>query len=171
MSVPAFPADVAGQVRVTRERGLTTVVWLVGEHDLSTVDAVTEAFAAVMAAGSTDVVVDLSGVGFMGASTVGVLVDADRLFTLYGGSLKLRSPSRCAARVVEVCGLTAMLTVAPATGRGALASWVAVPTEPVSGASGADLESVHGEAQRCGGSSERANLYGECGAHGSGHSP
>ena len=52
-----------------------------------------------------DVVVDLSGVDFMGASTVGVLVRASELLQKRARSLTLRWPSTRALRVLGLCGL------------------------------------------------------------------
>lgn len=112
------------------------VVWLRGEHDLSTVPVVSEAMAWVIAVDGSDVVVDLSEVQFMGAATLGVLVGARELLRVRSRSLVVRSPSRCARRVLELCGDTGLLDrVEPAalTGTaGALGTWVQVPaTHPV----------------------------------------
>lgn len=46
-----------------------TVVWLSGEHDLSTVAALSESLAGALALDEADLVLDLSGVEFMGAVT------------------------------------------------------------------------------------------------------
>ena len=55
----------------TQHRGLSGAVQLTGEHDSATAVAVTERIAAD---GSHQIVVDMSAVTFMDASTVGVLV-------------------------------------------------------------------------------------------------
>jgi hypothetical protein len=45
-----------------------TVMWLSGEHDLSTVDPLSEMLARAFALDDADVVLDLSGVQFMGGA-------------------------------------------------------------------------------------------------------
>ena len=50
-----------------------TVVWLIGEHDTSTVRELSTTLARAIALDDTDLVVDLTGVGFMDASTMRVL--------------------------------------------------------------------------------------------------
>jgi anti-sigma B factor antagonist len=106
------------------------VVWLRGEHDVSTVAALAEAMARAVALDDRDVVVDLSGVQFMDAATVGVIIRARDLLRLRSRSLRLRSPSTRARRVFDLCGLADLLDPRPVdtTGTaGALGTWVAVP--------------------------------------------
>jgi anti-sigma B factor antagonist len=83
----------------------TAVVWLSGEHDLSTVDALSETLARAFALDEADVVLDLSGVQFMGAATIEVIVRAKDVLDLRSRALTLRSPSESTQRVVELCGL------------------------------------------------------------------
>ncbi len=90
---------------VVRQGEAQTVVWLSGEHDLSTVDALSETLARVFALGDCHVVLDLSGVEFMGAATIHVIVRAKVLLNLESRTLTLRSPSRSARHVVDLCGL------------------------------------------------------------------
>jgi anti-sigma B factor antagonist len=110
-----------------------TVVWLRGEHDISTEAALSEAMARAIALDDADLVVDLSGVQFMGAATVGVIVRNRNLLRLRSRSLALRSPSTRARRVLHLCGLADRVDprpvdATPRTGiRGALGTWVAVP--------------------------------------------
>jgi anti-sigma B factor antagonist len=89
-------------VRRTEPR---TVVWLSGEHDLSTLDALSETLARAFALDDADVVLDLSGVQFMGAATIDVIVRAKGVLDLRSRALTLRSPSESAQRVVDLCGL------------------------------------------------------------------
>jgi anti-sigma B factor antagonist len=114
------------------------VVWLRGEHDASTVVALSETMARAIALDDADVVVDLSGVHFMGAATVGVIIRAGEFLRLRSRSLVLRSPSRCARRILDVCGLANLLDSRPVdatrmTGAaGALGTWVEMPaSDPV----------------------------------------
>jgi anti-anti-sigma factor len=110
------------------------VVWLRGDHDVSTVEALSETLAGAMALDDCDLVVDLSEVEFMGAATIGVLVRARELLRSRSRSLVLRSPSRCARRILDLCGQGDLLEPRRAdatagTGTaGALGTWVTVPT-------------------------------------------
>ena len=109
------------------------VVFLRGEHDRATRAAVSTAIGARVTLGRGDLVIDLSGVTFMDASTVGVIVDARTALRHRGRDLVLRQPSSCARRLIELCGLADLLERprdprAPAQGD-ALSSWVAVPTD------------------------------------------
>lgn len=110
-----------------------TVVWLRGEHDASTVAALSETMARAVALDDSDLVVDLSEVQFIGAATIGIIIRTREFLRLRSRSLSLRSPSTCAGRILDVCGLadlldTRLADVARMNGiPGALASWVAVP--------------------------------------------
>lgn len=127
---------------VTASRGLAshegrdadrTVVWLRGEHDISTVAGLSETMARAIALDDADLVVDLSGVQFMDASTIGVVIGARNFLRPRSRSLALRSPSRCARRVLDLCGLAGLVDPGPVEGTritepaDALGTWVAVP--------------------------------------------
>jgi anti-anti-sigma factor len=107
------------------------VVWLRGEHDLSTVAELSEAIAGAILLDDADVVVDLSDVQFMGGATVGVLRRARDLLRARSRCLVLRSPPTCASRVIELCGDADLLAPGDATptigAAGALGTWVPVP--------------------------------------------
>jgi anti-anti-sigma factor len=92
-----------------------TVVWLRGEHDVSTVAALSEIMARAIALDDADVVVDLSEVQFMGAAAVGVVIRAQEFLRLRSRLLVLRSPSEGARRVLEVCGHADLLDPAKST--------------------------------------------------------
>jgi anti-sigma B factor antagonist len=102
-----------------------TVVWVAGEHDGGTRARLSRALYEAGQLDDGDVIVDLSGVTFMDASTVGTLVGAGNLLRAQSRSLGLRSPSRAALRALELCGLADIATSAPA-----LRSWVEVPAIP-----------------------------------------
>jgi anti-anti-sigma factor len=110
-----------------------TVVWLRGEHDVSTVAALSETMARAIALDDADVVVDLSDVQFMAAATVRVIIRAREFLRLRSRFLVLRSPSECARRILDVCGHSDLLDpriadATPLTGpAGALGTWVVVP--------------------------------------------
>jgi anti-anti-sigma factor len=72
---------------------------------LLTVDELWERLARAFALDDADVVLDLSGVQFMGAATIDVIVRAKDALDLRSRVLTLRSPSESAQRVVDLCGL------------------------------------------------------------------
>ena len=131
-----FSSVTVSRLHVTAFAGRNsdrTVVWLRGEHDVSTVAALSEVMARAIALDDADVVVDLSDVQFMGAATVGVIVRAREFLRLRSRLLVLRSPSECVRRIVDVCGHSDLLDAriadaTPLTGPGgALGTWVVVP--------------------------------------------
>lgn len=118
-----------GTALVERDNGMT-VVWLRGEHDVSTRPELARSLAGAIALDRNDLVVDLSEVQFLDASTIGVLVAAREFLRARSRSLALRSPSKFARRLLDVCGLGDLVEPrrvdAPTAGI-ALRSWVAVP--------------------------------------------
>ena len=96
---------------VRRDHAGRTVYSLRGEHDASTAVALSSDLARVMTANEADVVLDLSEVSFMGASTVGIIVKAREFLAQQNRRLTVQLPTPCARRVLEICGL-ADLTVA-----------------------------------------------------------
>ncbi len=114
------------------------VVWLVDEHDLSTDDALCLTLARAIALDSAGLVLDMSQVTFMAASTLGVMIRARDFLRQRSRSLTVRSPSAPVVRVVLACGMSDLLGPSLATavegtgpagdeGAEALATWVAVP--------------------------------------------
>lgn len=122
-----------GPLAFARRDPARTVVWLRGEHDVSTVAAFSETMARAIARDDGDLVVDLSEVLFMGSATVSVIVRARDLLESRARALTLRSPSRCARRILDLCGRADLFDsrrvgATPVTGAaGALGTWVAVP--------------------------------------------
>ncbi len=105
-----------------------TVVWLSGEHDISTDTALCLTLARAIAVGRAGVVLDLSGVEFMGASTFGVIARARDVLGQRSASLTVRSPSAFLRRVIGVCGLNDLLgpnpeMAADVTGRRSAPGW------------------------------------------------
>lgn len=120
---PPSHAKSAGTVTIEG-----TVVWLRGEHDVSTVAELSRTMAEAIATDDV-VVVDLSGVEFMDATTVGVLAAADDYLEVRSRSMVLRAPSRCARRVLEASGLAGLLDrYPPAAALEPAAAW-----EPAAG--------------------------------------
>ena len=117
--------------------GRGTVVWLTGEHDGDTSSIVTAALGRVVADEVGDVVVDLTEVSFLDASTLGALAHCRSLLAAQDRHLTLRGPQGGPLRVLEVCGFVPLVESAPADDHsdesgaaGALGSWVAVPSQP-----------------------------------------
>jgi anti-anti-sigma factor len=119
--------------------GADEVIWLAGEHDSSTVAALIETMARAIAIDDADLVVDVSGVQFMGAETVEVLVRARDYLRMRSRSLTLRSPAACVLRALELCAadedlLRCAAEPAHLTGpAAALGTWVWVPATARSG--------------------------------------
>ncbi len=107
------------------------VVWLWGEHDASTDRALTLTLACAIGVDSAGLVVDLSEVEFMAASTVEIIVRARDFLRQRSASLTVRAPSAPARRSIDACGFSELLGPGPETAvdltAKALGSWVAVP--------------------------------------------
>ena len=110
---------------------LRTVVQVRGDHEYATQAQLSESIARAAGLDDTDIVVDLSGVTFMDASTISTLVRARNCLHTRLRALTLVAPSPLARRLLDVCGLTFLIEDdrAPArpSGSTALDSWVAVP--------------------------------------------
>jgi anti-anti-sigma factor len=96
---------------MSSDEGGRIVLWLGGEHDLSTQACLSAAIAAVDA----DVVLDLSEVEFMDAATIGAILRARVLLRRRSRSLMLRAPSRRARLVIGLCGLDDLVGPVPPT--------------------------------------------------------
>ena len=99
---------------------------------MATTKELCKTLARAIALDDTDLVIDLSGVEFMDASTAGVIIRAQNFLMLRSRSLVLRSPPPTARRVLVICGLADLIEAErdearPATGTGALSTWVEVP--------------------------------------------
>jgi anti-anti-sigma factor len=111
-----------------------TVVWVRGEQDIATKVSLVVAIARAAQRDGADVLVDLSDVTFMDASTIGALVGSRNRLCSRSQALAVRSPSRPARRVLELCGLADLIHTAAAeavhpSGVGAaLNTWVEVPS-------------------------------------------
>jgi stage II sporulation protein AA (anti-sigma F factor antagonist) len=83
-----------------------SVLWLRGEHDISTVAALSAAIDRAVALDEPKVVIEMSEVEFMSAATVGVIVRANENLRSLSRSLTLVAPSPCVRRIFAVCGLS-----------------------------------------------------------------
>lgn len=110
-----------------------TVVWVRGEHDIATKAPLVVAIARAAQGDDADLLVDLSEVTFMDASTVGAIVGSRNRLRSRSQSLEVRAPSPAARRVLELCGLAHLVhssaePVHPAGVAAALGTWVDIPT-------------------------------------------
>ena len=95
-----------GVAPIVSREGDRTVVWLDGENDVSTTAVLADTLSRAISRDDHAVVVDLSGVTFIGAATIGVLIRGQNFLRRKSRTMTLRSPSTCSMRVLEVCGLT-----------------------------------------------------------------
>jgi anti-anti-sigma factor len=91
---------------------LSAAVVLDGEIDVSTCPAVRRLLMAAISGGDVHLAVDMSGVTFIDASGIGVLVAAANRARQAGGGLSLLAPSWPVRRLLEVFHLDAILPAA-----------------------------------------------------------
>jgi anti-sigma B factor antagonist len=87
------------------------VVAVQGEIDVATSPALREELYALIDGGVSELVVDLSGLGFIDSSGLGVLVAALKHTRERGGQLVLAGLQQPARRVFEITDLTALFTI------------------------------------------------------------
>jgi anti-anti-sigma factor len=90
--------------------GNEMIVALQGEIDLASAGDLRELLLDALAQ-ATEVLVDLSGVGFIDSSGVGALIAADAYTRGNGSTIALRGLSDAARRVIEILGLEHTLTI------------------------------------------------------------
>lgn len=112
------------------------VIWVRGAHDVSTSRHLSAIITRAARLDDVDVVVDLSGITFMDASTIGTVVEAHNRLRARSRVLCIRAPSPIARRLLDVCDLGFLVEEHPRSpSASALGSWVAVPaSDPPSGA-------------------------------------
>ena len=89
-------------------QGDTIVMQLRGDHDWSTVPSLASTLAAAVALDNTNLVVDLSEVQFINAATIRALTAAGDFMAGQGRTFALRSPSRGAQRILDLCGASGL---------------------------------------------------------------
>lgn len=129
---PSVSVTPRGQVFVGSDPD-RTVVWVRGEHDIATAPVLAETMVRALTLDDADLVIDLSGVEFMDASTVGAVIRTRNLLGRRSKSLVLRAPSPCARRLLDACHLGDLVEPDASDdpidepSAVALATWVAVP--------------------------------------------
>jgi anti-sigma B factor antagonist len=93
------------------------VVQVVGELDFATVDLLSGALDEACATGA-DVQLDMSGVSFIDASTLGVLVRYRRKLADAGCDIEIVRPSHTVVRLLRLTGLVDFVAEEPMEGAG-----------------------------------------------------
>ena len=91
-------------------------VVLDGEMDIATCPAIRRFLMAAISGGDVHLAVDMSGVTFIDASGIGVLVAAANRARQAGGGLSLLAPSPQVRRLLDVLHLDAILPAAQRPG-------------------------------------------------------
>jgi anti-sigma B factor antagonist len=94
----------------------SATVVLDGEIDIATAPAVRRFLMAAISGGDVHLAVDMSGVVFIGAAGIGVLVAAANRAREVGGSLSLLAPSPQVRWLLDVFHLDAILPAAQRSG-------------------------------------------------------
>ena len=97
-------------------RAPPATVVLDGEIDIATAPAIRRFLMAAISGGDVHLAVDMSGVTFIGAAGIGVLVAAANRARQAGGGLSLLAPSRQVRWLLGVLHLDAILPSARSSG-------------------------------------------------------
>lgn len=131
----AEPFGSPASARVTTEPD-STVVWLSGEHDLASIELLEASMRSAVEDHDDDVVVDLTALEFMDASTLGPVLRSRSRLATRGRRLTMRAAPRCARLVLKACDLSDLIEPSPVADGGpdrrartALQTWVEVPRE------------------------------------------
>ena len=95
-----------GITTTVRHEGATTVVVVRGEADSSTTAVLSDALSRLIATPGGEVVIDLYEAELIDTAPVRTFAVAVQLFSDHGRKLTFRSPSRLAARVLDLFGLS-----------------------------------------------------------------
>ena len=87
------------------EQGAVTIVHVAGEIDVYTAPLLREALDRQVAAGRTDLIVDLEDVTFMDSTGLGVLVGRLKLVRGQNGTLRIVSSQDRILKVFKITGL------------------------------------------------------------------
>jgi len=96
---------------ISRERGDRTVVEVSGEVDVYTAAILREKLVDLIDAHHTDLVVDLTGVGFLDSTGLGVLVGALKKIRGSGGRLQLVIDQDKVMKVFRITALDQVFTI------------------------------------------------------------
>ncbi|MCU1498892.1 MAG: anti-sigma factor antagonist [Acidimicrobiales bacterium] len=112
-TINLVPDDVArtALLDLTVERGPSATISLTGELDPATAPELEEAIEAVLAEGTTRLVLDLGRLTFLDSSGLRVFVTARQALGERDGELVLRGPSANTQRLLDITGLGELITV------------------------------------------------------------
>jgi anti-anti-sigma factor len=111
-SDPAPTTASLDQLTVVVDHAATPpTISLNGELDPHTAPLLQQEIDGVLAAGGSDLVLDLSQLGFVDSSGLRVLISAQHQLDELGGTLALRSPSETVRRLLEITGLIDHVTI------------------------------------------------------------
>jgi anti-sigma B factor antagonist len=82
-----------------------------GELDLSTASQMRDHLYALLAAGTTHLTIDVTGLTFIDSTGLGVIVAVLKRAREAGGNLVLKGPSRSARKVLDISGLSRIIDV------------------------------------------------------------
>jgi anti-sigma B factor antagonist len=88
-----------------------SLVVLSGELDMATASTLTHALDPLLAQGSCEVILDLSGLTFIDSSGIAAMVEAQHRLSEKGRELSVHGARRSALRVFEIAGLLEFLHV------------------------------------------------------------
>ena len=100
------------RVSVARSGDEVPVMAVAGDLDMATASVMARRLSELVQ-GGTDVVVDLSGLGFIDSSGLRALMTANQQFEDQGTTLTLRRPTRNVARLLAITGLDQVFTIEP----------------------------------------------------------
>lgn len=98
-------------VELSRPDEGCALIALTGELDISTAPQLGEALRRATAEGARRIVVDLSGVSFVDASALGVLVSSFQQLRAADGTLAIVCPEKHIRRIFEITGLDAIFGI------------------------------------------------------------
>jgi anti-sigma B factor antagonist len=104
------------------EQGAVTIVHVAGEIDVYTAPLLREVLDKQVAAGRTDLVVDLEKVTFMDSTGLGVLVGRLKLVRGQNGTLRIVSAQERILKVFKITGLDKFFHIYPTVDEAAEAS-------------------------------------------------
>jgi len=97
---------------IARARGSTQLLSVSGELDVTTAGVLAGEIRDALARNADSVVVDLSGIAFLAAETVQILIDADRRARRRGCRLVVIASGGAARRVLTTTNAQQWLTIA-----------------------------------------------------------
>lgn len=106
---PELTGSLDVELRPTRPLGYAAIVTMRGEHDLATSDELASTLAPI----AGNLLIDMSGCGFIDSTVIGVVIGKSQELAREGYRLELVVPeqNRIVGRVVDIVGLRTLVTV------------------------------------------------------------